>query len=40
MFVVATQKNELFLLGGIQVQRVGKEWAEGASLGGAFESFL
>jgi hypothetical protein len=36
MFVVATQKNELFLLGGIQVQRVGKEWAEGASLGGAF----
>lgn len=36
MFVVATSKNELYLLGAIQVQRAGRKWAKGKNLSGAF----
>jgi hypothetical protein len=36
MIVVATTKNELYLLGAIQVLRTGKQWAEGKNLSGAF----
>lgn len=36
MFVVATNRNELYLLGVIRVQRSGKTWAEGKSQFGAF----
>lgn len=36
MFVIATQKDELYLLGAIEVQRSGKDRAEGESLSGVF----
>lgn len=36
MFVVATDRNELYLLGAIKVQRGGEDWADGESLSGAF----
>lgn len=36
MFVIATQQNELYLLGAIEVLRSGDDWAEGSSLSGAF----
>lgn len=36
MFVVATNRDELYLLGVIRVQRSGKNWAEGKSQFGAF----
>jgi hypothetical protein len=36
MFVIATRKNELYLLGALEVQRSGENWAEVVSLSGVF----
>lgn len=36
MFVVATHRDELYLLGAVRVMRGGKNWADGKSLFGAF----
>lgn len=37
MFVAATQKDELYLLGAMEVERSGKDWSSGTSIFGAFQ---